>query len=510
MLTYKVDMFFGIHHAGRYKMGKNKNKKIMIGIFAGVIICALIIVWCNASRSALNPKNPVTVTVWNYYNGDQLIAFDNLVDRFNSTVGMEKGIVVVAVSQGDIDTLASSLLDSVEGKAGAQECPVLAAVYSETAYILDNLEALAPMDSYFTEKELNAIVPGFIEEGRFNKNNDLLLFPMIKSTEIFTANETDWEPFAIETGITLESLKTKEDLTAAAKVYYEWTDAQTPEVSEDGKALYGRDSVANYIYLGCYQLGEDMFPIVDGKLTVNLNREVFKTLWDNYYIPFINGYFGAYAKFRSEDAKTGQILALTSSSSGVGYLPDTVTLADDSTHDITMYSARDLQFENAKVDAVVQQGASYCLLKSTPAQQEGAVELLKWFAAPEQNMEFAIEAAYSPISLEANTTEAISEAYAGNASATKGQLVLDTLLISADVFHNSTAYATKPFQGSKEARGLLEKALENKASEDRASVLSAMEAGATREEATSKYITDEYFDAWFDDLCKQIQSITEE
>ena len=31
------------------------------------------------SKTPLNAKNPVTIEVWNYYNGDQLTAFDNLV-----------------------------------------------------------------------------------------------------------------------------------------------------------------------------------------------------------------------------------------------------------------------------------------------------------------------------------------------------------------------------------------------------------------------------------------------
>ena len=205
--------------------------------------------------TALDPKNPVTVTVWNYYNGDQLAAFDQLVEEFNASVGAETGIVVVGVSQGDINTLADSLLASVGGEAGAQEAPTLAGVYAETAYILDQSGALAPMDGYFTAEELGGYVPGFVDEGRFNAGNELLLFPIIKSTENFTANETDWAPFAEATGITLPSLLTKEDLTAAAKAYYEWTDAQTPDVPEDGKALYGRDSVSNYIYIGSYQLG---------------------------------------------------------------------------------------------------------------------------------------------------------------------------------------------------------------------------------------------------------------
>ncbi|MDD3369287.1 MAG: extracellular solute-binding protein [Lachnospiraceae bacterium] len=460
--------------------------------------------------SELDPDNPVTITVWNYYNGDQLTAFEKLVEEFNSTIGIEKGVVAVTVSQGDIDTLANSLLDSVDGKAGSQEKPTLAAVYAETAYILDKEDALSPLDPYFTEEELGKIVPGFLDEGRFNENNDLLLFPIIKSTELFTANETDWEPFAADTGIAFDSIKTKEDLTAAAKTYYEWTDAQTPDVAEDGKALYGRDSVANYIYLGCYQLGQNMFPIENGKLTVNMNRDAFKTLWDNYYIPFINGYFGAYAKFRSEDAKTGQILALTSSSSSVGYLPSEVTLADDSKHDISIYTAKDLQFANASVDAVVQQGASYCMLKSTPAQEEGAALFLKWFAEPEQNMAFAIESAYSPISLAANTEEAISKAYAGDVSTAKGQNVLNALLISADTFSNGTAYATKPFNGSKEVRTLLGNALNDIATKDRNAVVTAMEAGATREEAVAEFSTDEYFDAWFEDLSAQVTALVEE
>lgn len=479
---------------------------LMITLLIGTAACGSK----SDSASALDPKNPVTVTVWNYYNGDQLTAFEDLVEEFNSTVGIEKGIVVMTVSQGDVNTLADALLDSVDGKAGADEVPTLASVYAETAYILDNKDALAPMDSYFTEEELSAYIPGFLEEGRFNENNELLLFPIIKSTEIFTANETDWEAFANETGITLESLKTKEDLTAAAKTYYEWTDGQTPDVVEDGKALYGRDSVANYIYLGCYQLGQDMFPVTDGKLTVNMDHDTFKTLWDNFYIPYINGYFGAYAKFRSEDAKTGQILALTSSSASTGYLPTAVTLADDSTHDISIYTAQDLPFQNTKIDSTMQQGASYCLLKTTPAQEEGAVELLKWFADPQQNMKFAIESGYSPVTLAANTKEAITEAYSGDTSTAKGQNVLNALLISADVFSNKTAYATKPFHGSKDVRAFLGDALENKASEDRAAVVAAIEGGASREDAVAQFVTDEYFDAWFNDVTAQVTALTQE
>lgn len=35
-------------------------------------------------------------------------------------------------------------------------------------------------------------------------------------------------------------------MTAAAQRYYEWTDSLTPE-ENDGKALFGRDAMANYM-----------------------------------------------------------------------------------------------------------------------------------------------------------------------------------------------------------------------------------------------------------------------
>lgn len=460
----------------------------------------------KAPKTALDPDNPVTVTVWNYYNGDQLAAFEALVEEFNTTVGAEKGIVVVSVSQGDINTLADSLIASVEGQAGAQETPTLAAVYAETAYILNEAEALQPMDAYFAEEELSAYIPGFLNEGRFDANNDILLFPILKSTEIFTVNETDWAPFAEATGITIESIDTKEKLTAAAKAYYEWSDALTPNTAEDGKALYGRDSMANYIYIGSYQLGHELFKVENGELTVDLDRDTFKTLWDNYYVPYINGYFGSYAKFSSEDCKTGKILALTSSSSSVSYLPTAVTTADDTTHDITTFVSLDIPFDGAVNDAIVQQGASYCLLKSSEGQMEGAVEFIKWFSESERNLSFALMSGYSPVTVAANTAESIKAAYSGDTESTKGQNILCALLVSAEAFSSKEPYATKPFNGSKDVRSILENAMKTTFVADRQAVVDAIVGGATREEAVSTYITDEYFDAWFTDLCEQINA----
>lgn len=467
---------------------------------------------CSAKNSttstSLDPDNPVTVTIWTYYNADQLASFEALTEEFNTTVGAEKGVVVTSISQGDVDTLADELLDSVADKAGSQETPTLASIYPETAFILEQSDALASFDSYFTEEELAAYVPGFIEEGRFNAKNELLQFPILKSTEIFAANKTDWQAFTDATGITLESLQTKEDLTAAGKAYYEWTDAQTPDVPEDGKALYGRDSVANYILLGCYELGHEFGKIENGTLTIDLDRDTFKTLWDNYYIPYINGYFGKYGKFSSDDAKTGKVLSLTSSSSGVTFLPTAVTGADDQTHEIEIYEMRDLNFKDAVVDASIQQGAGFSMMKCTEAQQQGATEFLKWASKPERNIAFALESGYSPVTIEANNAEAITEAYTGDTASSTGQNILNALLISADTFENSTTYAMKPFEGCRDLRFLLGDALQNTAEADRAAVEEAIASGSSRADAVADYSTDAYFDQWFAKLCNDVEAIT--
>lgn len=486
---------------------KNRIKKIIACLMAASMVFTIL--GCNDSKNdssgvSLDPENPTTVTIWNYYNGDQLVAFEKLVEQFNDSVGQEKGIFVVSVSQGDIETVANSLLDSVNGIAGAEVRPSLAAIYAETGYILDEKKALVSFDDYFSKDELSEYIPEFIEEGRFNKSNDLLLFPVSKSTEVFVANKTDWEKFAKATGVRLESIKTQEDLVSAAKKYYEWTDSLTPNVKEDGKALYGRDSIANYMYIGSYQLGHELFSVNNGEVKVDIDHDTFKKLWDNYYIPYINGYFGAYANFRSEDAKTGKILSLTSSTSGTSYLPDQVTLEDDTVYPIEIETKKSLRFANAKNDVTVQQGAGYCLLKTNEAEQEGAVEFLKWFTDYERNLKFSLMSGYSAVTKEANNVDAIKNAYQGDEETAKGKNVLNSLLISAEEFTSNSAYNSKPFSGSKDVRSILESSMKEIAIADREAVVSAIAEGKTRKEAVKKFSTEEYFNEWFNNIETQI------
>lgn len=64
----------------------------------------------EASDNPLDPDKPISITLWHYYSGNTKMKFDELVDQFNETVGLEKGILVDAQSQGDIERLETAVL----------------------------------------------------------------------------------------------------------------------------------------------------------------------------------------------------------------------------------------------------------------------------------------------------------------------------------------------------------------------------------------------------------------
>ena len=105
-----------------------RTSKILVG--AGAL--GIVLGGCG-NNSPLDAKNPVSIDIWTYYNGDQLTAFDALVEEFNETVGKEKGIVVKGYSQGSVNDLESNVLAAVQGEVGADEVPNIFAAYADTA-----------------------------------------------------------------------------------------------------------------------------------------------------------------------------------------------------------------------------------------------------------------------------------------------------------------------------------------------------------------------------------------
>lgn len=122
------------------------HKRLIAGTAAAVML-ALTCGGCGAE------KEPVTITIWNYYNGEQLEAFNRMVQNFNDTVGKEQGITVESASQGSVNDLETNVLNAAEGKVGAEELPNIFSGYADTAYALDQQGMVVDLNDYLTESE---------------------------------------------------------------------------------------------------------------------------------------------------------------------------------------------------------------------------------------------------------------------------------------------------------------------------------------------------------------------
>lgn len=461
---------------------------------------AAILVFASGcgSKSPLDPKDPVSLTVWHYYNGSQQAAFDALVEKFNDTVGQEKGIYVQSFSQGSVSDLETAVRDSINGKVGAETMPDIFSSYADTAYEVEQEGALADLSAYLTEEELDAYVDSYIEEGRIAADGTLRIFPTAKSTEIMLINKTDWEPFAAAVGASLEDLRTIEGVAATAKAYYEWTDGLTPGVPGDGRAFYGRDAVANYFIIGMQQLGVELFQVENGKLTLNTPENQLYRLWENYYVPTVKGYFGAYGKFRSDDVKTGDILAYTGSTSSAMYFPDQVE-RDSGSYAIDYAVMPAPVFEGGR-NCAVQQGAGMVVSKSDQRREYAAVEFLKWFTQPENNLQFGCVSGYLPVMKEAGSIEALDRVVSERKLSVAPK-THDCLASVFDRMDEMTLYTNKSFQNGSAARKVLEYHLADQAAEDRAQVVEALAQGQSLEEAAGPYVSGEAFARWYDSFC---------
>ena len=73
-----------------------RGKRAGALLLAGVLAAGQLLGGCGKKAPLYSPGNPVNLTVWHYYNGPQMAAFDAQAEEFNSTVGKEKGIWTTA------------------------------------------------------------------------------------------------------------------------------------------------------------------------------------------------------------------------------------------------------------------------------------------------------------------------------------------------------------------------------------------------------------------------------
>ena len=335
----------------------------------------------GCSSSPLDPKEPVTLTMWHNYGGDMQATMDYLIDQFNSTVGKEKGIIINVEAISSSSELNKSLSMIVNDDPGAPDMPDIFTGYPKVAIQFQEKGMLANLDNYFTEDKLIKYVDAFVEEGRLS-DGGLYVFPIAKSTEVLYVNMTLFNKFADATGAKKEDLSTFEGIAKLSSQYYEWC----------GKQFFAADSWFNFFEVGMSQKGDSIF---EGE-GLSLEGDTFRYIFDTVYTPSVEGGIAVYDGYSSDLSKTGDIVCSTGSSAGILFYGDTITYADGTVEKVEYEILPYPVFENGSKTAI-QRGGGLMVAKTDEKKEYAACEFIKWLTAAEQNMKFVDETGYLPV-----------------------------------------------------------------------------------------------------------------
>lgn len=480
--------------------------------FLCITILLIILSSCQNinNKFTSNKGKTISISFWHYYSSAQKNILDKSINKFNETEGLKNGIFVEAKNQGSIKDLEDKIIKSVEGQI-VETMPDIFTTYSDLAFIMDSKNKLATIEDYLTQAEIDEYVNAYIDEGRLSDSNKIKIFPIAKATEGLYINQTDWNIFLEDINsnpdyddISEDDFKTWEDISKISDIYYRWTENKTPDIENDGKSFFGIDSIANFIIISNAQLGIDIIDSQNNKTIVNIDEIAMKKVWDIYYKNMISGRFAQYGRFRSDDIKTGDLLAAVGSTSSGKYFPTSITINDIS-HNIELLALSYPNYKNSK-NVAIQQGAGIAVSKSTVEKEEASILFLKWFADDIINTDFALMSGYIPVKKSALKDENISEKLKISDShniADKNNLKI--LNVAVEQVKNSDMYFVKPSEKSFDIRRIMEKSLIDVTNESIVEVKKA--SGKNREKIINELSSDEKFELWIEDLKIEIDEV---
>lgn len=354
--------------------------------FLTILLCLALLLSAAGCKTA-REEQPITLTIWHVYGGQTDSPLNDLIEEFNRTVGKEQNIAVQVTSVTNTNTIHEGVLAAANDDPGASELPDMFISYPKTVLAMPDEEVLVDYRDYFSDEELSAFLPAFIEEGTIHDR--LAILPVAKSTEVLFVNKTLFDRFAAETGVTLEDLDTWEGLYQTAALYAQWS---------GGKTFFVHDYHFNYLQVGVESLGGSFFD-EDG---ISFSP-AFSKVWEPYAEAALQGGVWLYGGYATEPLRTGDAIASVASSASVLYYSDIVTYSDNTSEEIEFIARPCPVFEDGE-KLVMQRGAGICTVKSTPEREEAAMVFLKWLTAPEQNVELVTRLGYMPVTQEAFDT----------------------------------------------------------------------------------------------------------
>lgn len=361
-------------------------KNFFIKLFTLLLLCCNIFICscnCNNSKSLLDPKNPVTLTLWHVYGEQADSPMNKQINEFNQTVGKEKGIIINVTNVSNAANIGSKLLDAQANKPGALDMPDLFFCHLNNAISL-GVDNLINWNTLFTEKELNNYIDSFLNDGK--KDDKQVVLPVTKSTQLLFVAGDVFNEFSTECDVSLDDLKTWDGFFEVAKKYYEYS----------RKPFCSLDYLLRSVELNAIASGSSDF-YDSPNSWYNLNNKVFMDSYAKFAKSIAQGHIIVSDLYANTQMMTGEVIAGIGSSASILYYSDKITYPDNSQKDMNLQILPLPQTADASVSYSTQAGVGLCGYKSTEKKSFAAKIFAEWFNEDQRNLEFATETGYMPV-----------------------------------------------------------------------------------------------------------------
>ena len=359
--------------------------KRSIVILAAAVIALTGLFGC-AEKSTLDPKEPITLTMWHVYGEQASSPMNRLVDEFNTTLGKEKGVVVQVTNVTSTSKISAQLKAAASDAPDAPEMPDLFSAHTNTAAEL-GAEKLLDWNSCFSKEELAGFVPEFLEDGKMGEK--LAVFPLSKSSYALFLNGSQFERFSADTGVTYDDLSDWEGFFDAAAKYYEWSggkpfcafDYLIRHVEFD---IMAKEGVLDYTSDGWYDLSSDSF----------------KESWMKFALPLTKGHVVIADQYANTQVMTGEALSGIGSTAAVAYYNDKATYPDNTSEPMNL-KVLPLPRTGSGEQYMPMTGVGLCAWTSTEQKAEAVSVFVHWLTEGKRNLDFVVETGYMPVSNDA-------------------------------------------------------------------------------------------------------------
>ena len=349
-----------------------------------ILLIFTILAYClsGCKRSELDKNNPVTLSLWHVYGEQSDSPMNRLIDEFNETVGMEKGIIINVTAMSNASKIGEKLLDAHNKIPGSAEMPDLFFAHKSNALELGT-DHLLDWNEYFSEKELSSYVPEFLDDGM--ADGKLSVFPVSKSTHLLFIAGGQFERFSADTGVTYETLSDWDGFFEAAAKFYDWS---------GGKPFCALDYPLRAIELAAAESSAGNIFADNG--FYDPSNVIFKQIFMKFADSLAKGHIMLSNLYSNTQVMTGEVVAGIGSSAAILYYNDTVTYEDGTSEPMDL-KILPLPVENKKKPYITQAGVGLCAYKSSSQKAEAAVIFAKWLTEPERNLEFVCQTGYMPV-----------------------------------------------------------------------------------------------------------------